>query len=398
MIPVEEATARILERFAPVGSEWITLDHADDRFLAAELEALRTQPPKAVSAMDGYAIRAQDTLSSRILEVIGEVRAGDFFDQPLEGGQAVRIFTGAPLPDNADAILIQENAVREANSIRFTEPVDTGRYVRPAGLDFQKGWVGLRAGTRLGPQALGLAATMGHYWLPVYRRPRIGLLATGDELARPGTTPADHQHISSNTTALAAMCRRWGAESIDLGIAKDTVDSLHEVTANLDTLDLLVTTGGASVGEYDLIRTAFESAELELDFWKIAMRPGKPLMFGNLRGTPLLGLPGNPVSASVCSIIFLRPIIAAMLAQPTGLPTKSGRLTNSLAPNDERQDYLRSFVTARNGELWVESAPRQDSSMYVTFAKADALIVRPPHDSEKNPGDTIVMVEIAEFL
>ncbi|MEO1016348.1 MAG: gephyrin-like molybdotransferase Glp [Pseudomonadota bacterium] len=398
MISVEEAEARILQSFTPVGQEWVTLDRAQDRVLAADLAAQRTQPPSPVSAMDGYAVRAQDTAAQKKLDVIGEIPAGQSFDKPIGTGEAVRIFTGAPLPENSDAILIQENVRRREDVITYETAIEAGRYVREAGLDFKQGWVGLRRGSILGPQALGLAATLGHFWLPVRRRPRIGLIATGDELAWPGTTPAVHQHVSSNTTTLAAMCRRWGAETVDLGIAKDTIRSLRDATANLHGLDLLVTTGGASVGEYDLVRSAFEDQQLQLDFWRIAMRPGKPLMFGQLRGVPTLGLPGNPVSASVCALVFLRPIVAKLLDRQLTILKKSARISAQLGPNDERKDFLRAKLNRLDGEIWAETAPRQDSSMFATFAHADALVVRPPHDGKKSVGDSIAIVEIHDLL
>ncbi len=398
MISVAEARARILEPFTLQGIEWLTLNEALHRILARDLQALRTQPPNAVSAMDGYAVRAGDTVAGNSLEYVGEVRAGTFFERPLRRGETVRIFTGAALPDGADAILIQENAKREGDRIHFDGAVEQGRYVRPAGLDFEKGWTGLRANAQLGPQALGLAATMGHVWLPVLQKPRIGLLATGDELCMPGASPPPHQHVSSNTTALAAMCRKWGAEPVDLGIAQDRAESLREAASSIDGLDLLVTTGGASVGDYDLVRSVLAEEGLEIEFWRIAMRPGKPLMFGAIGTTPVLGLPGNPVSASVCGLMFLRPAIAKMLGQPTEVPLKNVHLLNALEANDEREDYLRATLEKRSDGDWVRSAAKQDSSMFATFALADALLVRPPFDARKEVGDIIAMVELNRLL
>ena len=282
--------------------------------------------------------------------------------------------------------------------MRFAAAVAPGTFVRAAGLDFAAGWTGLAAGTVLDARALGLAAAMGHLWLPVRRRPRIGLLATGNELRWPGETPQGSQIVSSNTVTVGAMVTGWGGSAVDLGICPDDGTALTARVREATGLDLLVTTGGASVGDYDLVRQALGREGLALDFWKIAMRPGKPLLFGRLGALPVLGFPGNPVSAGVCAIVFLRLALQRMLGLTTGLPERRARLANPLAANDQRQDYLRGTHVEIEGELRVATAPRQDSSMLATFAAADALVVRPALDPARAVGDTVTLTDLREAL
>ena len=327
MLSVDEAQKRIWAAFEPLGPEWLPLNQAHGRILSQDLTALRTQPPAAMSAMDGYAVRAQDVQIGQSLKVIGESPAGHPFAGQVCAGEAVRIFTGAVIPNGADAILIQENATAQGASLIPNENVPTGQFVRPAGLDFVKGWTGLFAGTRLGPREIGLAASMGHAFLAVRRKPRIALIATGDELLWPGQQPGPGEIISSNTPALAAMVDGWGGEALDLGIVGDNKDALLDRLRQAACADLIVTTGGASVGDLDLVQDAASQAGMALDFWKIRMRPGKPLIFGKLLNRPFIGLPGNPVSAAVCAIMFMRGALMTMLGLSTAILNSKAELS-----------------------------------------------------------------------
>jgi molybdopterin molybdotransferase len=381
MLAVEEAHARITAAFAPLPTEWVHLAAAAGRVLAEDLIAARDQPPGDTSAMDGYAVRAADLASGRAtLRLIGSAPAGRSFDRALGAGETVRIFTGGLLPDGADAVALQENATVESDLIAIEGAVTPGAYVRPAGLDFHRGERALPGGRRLSARDIGLAAALNHAWLPVRRRPWIALLATGDELVLPGQPLEKSQIVNSNSVALAAMVRQWGGEPIDLGIARDHPEALAAVATQLGGVDLVVTLGGASVGERDLVRGVLGAHGLELDFWQIAMRPGKPLMFGRVQGVPLLGLPGNPVSAGVCAALFVRAAICVLLGLDAAPPEVPAVLGAPLEANDRRQDYLRAQAEWQgDGRLVVTPAPRQDSSMLATFARADCLIKRPPH-------------------
>lgn len=399
MLQVAEAQARILAGLAVTPVEWVPLPQAVGRVLAGDLHARRDQPPVAVSAMDGYAVRAADTAEpGRLFRLVGEAAAGTLGDNSLQPGETVRIFTGGAMPAGADAVVIQEHASVDGGGVRFNTGVHPGIFVRPAGLDFSRGWRGLAAGMLLDARAIGLAASLGHVWLAVRRRPRVGLLATGNELRWPGETPEGSQIASSNTVTLGAMLAGWGAEPVDLGICPDDGEALAARMREARGLDLLATTGGASVGDYDLVQEALGREGMELDFWKIAMRPGKPLLFGRLGPLPILGFPGNPVSTAVCALVFLRAILQKMLALPVGLGLREVELANALPANDLRQDYLRaSYVEGSYGRR-VETAQRQDSSMLATFARADALVVRPPFDPARAPGATIVAIDLASAL
>jgi molybdopterin molybdotransferase len=276
--------------------------------------------------------------------------------------------------------------------------VDSGAFVRPAGLDFRRGWLGLKAGAALDGRALGLAASLGHVWLPVRRQPRIGLLATGNELRWPGETPEGSQIWSSNTVMLAAILATWGAQPVDLGICPDDGESLAHRVRDAGGLDMLVTTGGASVGDYDLVQQVLGREGMALDFWKIAMRPGKPLLFGRLGELPVLGFPGNPVSTAVCAIVFLRAALQTLLAMPVGLRTGNAELASALGANDQRQDYMRATYEDDGLHRRVRIAGRQDSSMLATLAHADALLVRPPHDPALVVGDMVAVIDLRETL
>lgn len=394
LLEVAEAQQRIFDALKPIGIEWVPINDAHGRVLAEDLKALRTQPPAAMSAMDGYAVRASDVVVGAPLRVIGESAAGHPFAGEMSPGHAVRIFTGAVIPVGADAILIQENTERRDDLMVPTETVAEGAFVRPAGLDFKAGWVGLEAGCVLSPLAIGLAASLGHAFVPVRRRPNVALIATGDELCWPGSMPGAGEIISSNTPALAAMVRAWGGDVVDLGIVPDRAAPLRTALEDARHADLIVTTGGASVGELDLVQDVATGAGMALDFWKIRMRPGKPLIFGNIFDRPFLGLPGNPVSAGVCAIVFLRGSIQRMLGLSTQLPITRATLGKPLGPGVERLDFARGRWIDK-GSRTVEALDRQDSSMFAAFAHADNLLIRPPSDPSRQAGESIEIIDLA---
>jgi molybdopterin molybdotransferase len=348
--------------------------------------------------MDGYAVRSADVLILPAeLKVVGSAPAGGAYDGVVAPGQAVRIFTGAPVPNGADAIVIQENTVVADGIVRVVDgKAPPGRYVRPAGLDFDEGEVLLESGRALTARDLGLAAAMNVPWLKVRRKPRIALLATGDEVVMPGDPIGRHQIVSSNGLSLAGFVRAWGGEPIDLGIALDEEDSLRTMSRGAKGADLLVTTGGASVGDHDLVQKVLGKEGLEVDFWKIAMRPGKPLIFGRMGATPLLGLPGNPVSAMVCATIYLGPAMRRMLGVAEKVqPDATAALAVALPENDEREDYLRATLYYRaDGRLEARPFQTQDSSMFSRMAHADCLIVRAPHALAAPAGATVTIIPL----
>jgi molybdopterin molybdotransferase len=392
-LPVSEALARILATAAsPLSLEAVPLHEAHRRTLAEDLIAPRDQPPFPASAMDGYAVRAADVARApATLRLIGVSAAGHAFDGEVGAGETVRIFTGAPIPMGADTIIIQEDAVTRDTDVTIQEGASQGRYVRPAGLDFAKAEVLIRSGHRLSTRDLALAAAAGFARVPVRRRPRIAILATGDELVRPGEELRSGQIIASNTYAVAAMVRAAGGEAIDLGIARDDLAQTRTAiaAAQADEVEALVTLGGASVGDHDLVQEALTSSGMELGFWRIAMRPGKPLMHGNLNGMRVLGFPGNPVSSMVCALIFLRPLVRALLGDPDAAedPTRPAILGVELAGNDQRQDYLRATIKKGTSPPVVTPFARQDSSMMGVFARAQALILREVHAPPARAGD-----------
>ena len=391
MLSVADARARILGAFSPLAAEIVSVADALGRGLAEDIAARVTQPPHAVSAMDGYAVRAEDTAAlPAMLRVVGEAPAGQAHPHPLGPGEAVRIFTGAPLPDGADAIVIQEDTTREGDTVTVHEAATAGRWIRPAGLDFAAGAVGLRAGRRLTARDVGLAAAMNHPWLPVHRRPRVALLGTGDEVVLPGDPLGAHQIVSSNGFALAAAVTAGGGVPLNLGIAPDNRAALADRIAAARGCDLLVTAGGASVGAHDLVQEVLKDSGARLDFWKIAMRPGKPLMFGHLDATPVLGLPGNPVSAMVCAILFLMPALAVMRGGDGTLPHRRARLAVDLPGNGGREDYIRATLeTDSHGGQQVAPLGVQDSSVLSSLAAAEALLIRPPHAPPATAGDSV---------
>src|SRR6266568_1513682 len=322
MISVEEALARLLAPLEKLPPEQVSTADGVGRVLAEDVAARRTQPPFAVSAMDGYAVRAADLGHIPVsLHIVAEIPAGAGFGGTLGAGEAARIFTGAPLPDGADTIIIQEDTERRGDQVELREGAARGRYVRRAGLDFTEGEVLLVAGRRLTPRDIGLAAAMNRPWLFVNRRPRVAILSTGDEIVMPGDPIGPHQIVSSNSLALAAFVAACGGVPVSVGNAPDDPAALRRIAAATSGVDLLVTTGGVSVGEHDLVREALAADGFELDFWQIAMRPGKPLMVGRYRGTPMVGLPGNPVSTLVCALLFLKPALDRMSGAVAGAET-----------------------------------------------------------------------------
>ena len=402
MLSVAEALARITAAFAPLPGETVGLAEALGRVLAEDVAARVTQPPTDVSAMDGYAVRAADVAqvtegAPARLEVVGRAPAGGAYEGVVGAGQAVRIFTGAPLPEGADAIVIQENTETEGDTVIVKEGAPEGHYVRPAGLDFRAGQVGLEAGRLLSARDVGLAAAMDRPWLRVHRRPRVALLATGDEVVLPGDPRGPHQIVSSNGFSLAAFVQACGGQAIHLGIAPDDVAALETLVEGARGADLLVTTGGVSVGEHDLIRDALDRKGLDLDFWRIAMRPGQPLLFRRVGETPILGLPGNPVSSLVCATLFLAPAIAVMLGRKTAdQAPETAILGADLGANDRRQDYLRARIEVDSaGRRRAVPFARQDSSMLATLAQADCLIVRKPLAAPAKAGEVVEIVPLS---
>jgi molybdopterin molybdotransferase len=402
LLSVTEALARILEQAKtfPLETENVPIEAAFGRTLGADLVAKRTQPPLAVSAMDGYALRAADiaALPAR-LKVIGESAAGHGFAGAVNAGEAVRIFTGAPVPAGADTVLMQEYARAADGYVEPEKSVEAGRFVRAAGIDFTEGQSLLAKGRRLGPAEIALAAAMNHAMLPVTRKPRIAILATGDELVRPGETPGPDQIVASNSYAIAAFVSAAGGEPINLGIAGDEFAALEAgITRARDAqADVLVTLGGASVGEHDLVKTALDKEGMELGFWRVAMRPGKPLIHGRLGPMAILGLPGNPVSSVVCAVLFLVPLVRALSGDPEAAQDSSepARLGTALRANDQRQDFLRgSLALSEDGLPVATPFTAQDSSLLRVLAQAQCLIIRAPHAPEANAGDLCRIIRL----
>jgi molybdopterin molybdotransferase len=396
MLPVEEARARILRNLRPTPAELVALADAWNRVTAAPVIARLTQPPADVSAMDGYALRAEDGSEGAILRVIGKAPAGHPFSGTVGPGQAVRLFTGSVMPDGADAVLLQEDAEADGDRVRVNEAVRQGRHIRRAGQDFAAGDVVLPEGRRLGARDVGLAAAANHPWLQVRRRPRIALLATGDEIAMPGEPIGPGGIVSSNSHALAALIRARGGEPTILPIARDDADSIAAAADAIAGMDMLVTTGGASVGDHDLVRAGLARRGLVTDFWKIAMRPGKPLMHGHLGPVPVIGLPGNPVSAIVCGVLFVLPALERLLGLPgEPPPSVTAILGEPLPANDRRADHLRASL-ARNQEGALVATPFtvQDSGMLRRLALADALVLRAPHATALPAGAKVPVIRL----
>lgn len=402
MLSVEQALERILGAMSPLPGEQVSVADGLGRVLASDVVARRTQPPAAMSAMDGYAVRAADVAQvPAALKVVGQAPAGGGWEGTLGAGEAVRIFTGGPVPDGADAIVIQENTEAGDGKVTVLQSAPEGRFIRPAGLDFTEGDALLPAGRLLTARDIALAAAANRPWIMVHRRPRVAILVTGDEVVMPGDPLAPNQIVSSNSLGMAAMVRVFGGEPYLLGIAPDDREALAAMAAGAKGADLLLTSGGASVGDHDLVQSVLGEIGFELGFWKIAMRPGKPLIFGHVGDTPVLGLPGNPVSALVCSMLFLRPALARMLGMPdAGMANgQTARLAIPLDENDERQDYLRgTLANDETGDLLVIPFTRQDSSMLNMLAQADCLVVRPPHAPALAAGERVPVIPIPGSL
>ena len=387
LLPFETALELALSGLCPLGAERVPLSQARGRVLAEDLAATLTQPPFDASAMDGYAVRAADVAAlPATLALIGESAAGARFGGIVEPGQAVRIFTGAPIPDGADTVVIQEDADTLGSSVVVKDAI-AGRHIRPRGQDFLQGDVLLTAGTRLGARALLLAAAMNHAELPVRRKPKVATLSTGDEVVRPGSALGPDQIVASVGYGIAALVEAHGGEPIDLGIAPDDADAIATAIEGSVGADILVTIGGASVGERDLVTDALARAGLQLDFCKVAIRPGKPVFSGRLvsgngsetKTRKVLGLPGNPVSALVCSVVILLPMLRALLGQVGEDTARDAVLEAPLAKNGPRQSYLRATSTfSADGKRHVQALPSQDSSLMAALAKADCLIVQAP--------------------
>lgn len=414
MISVEEARARILAGLRPTAAEVVALAEAWGRVTAAPVHARVTQPPADVSAMDGYALRAADAAPGERLRVVGAAPAGHPFAGAVGPGEAVRLFTGSPVPPGADAVLLQEDAERDGEWVISREAPRPGRHIRPAGQDFREGEAVLPAGRRLGARDVGLAAAANHPWLRVHLRPRVAVLATGDEIALPGEPIGPGGIASSNAHALAALIRARGGRPIVLPVARDSLDAVAEAADAAAGADLLVTTGGASVGEHDLVQRGLGERGFELDFWRIAMRPGKPMLHGRLggrpegrpegpsgaphAGTPVLGLPGNPVSALVCAVLFLGPALDRLCGLPGDAPaTVSATLAAPVPANDHRADHLRATL-AHDSARGLLAAPfaRQDSSLLRLLAEADALVLRAPFAPALDAGATVRVIALRD--
>jgi len=398
LLSVAEALERVLAQAEPLPAGEVPLGDADGMVLAYDLKARRTQPPADVSAMDGYAVRAADVANAPVrLKVIGEVAAGRPFAAVVGPREAARIFTGGVVPQGADAVIVQEVTQRQGDWVEVQKPTGKGRNVRAEGLDFRAGEVLLAEGHRLTARDLQLAAGMNHPLLPVHRRPKVALFATGDELVPPGNEPGPGQIVYSNGFALAALTRAEGAEVVDLGVVGDKLEATIAAIRDARALgaDILVTTGGASVGEYDFVNRAFAAEGAALSFWKIAMRPGRPLMHGRLGAMHMLGLPGNPVSSYVCAFLFLVPLIRRLCGRSDlAAPTQTALLGCDLPANDERADYLRASL--RDGPDGAVATPFaiQDSSMMAPLAKADCLLIREPHAPAAKTGSRCSIVKL----
>jgi molybdopterin molybdotransferase len=396
MIGVAEARARVLAGLSPCPAEIVGVADAWGRVLAAPVLARLTQPPANLSAMDGYAVRAADTQPPRTLAIVGEAPAGRPCDVPVGEGQAIRAFTGSVMPEGADCVLLQEDAAAEGGHVTPSAPQRAGQHIRRLGQDFASGDLLIAPGRRLGARDIGLAAAANHPFLSVHRRPRVAILATGDEIAMPGEPIAPGGIVSSNSHALAGLVRAAGGAPCLLPVARDEADAIAAAAASAAGMDLLVTTGGASVGDHDLVQQGLARHGFSLDFWKIAMRPGKPMIFGRLRDTPVLGLPGNPVSAFVCAVLFLLPALARLSGEAGDpLAIETAILGAPVRANDHRADHLRATLSRdRDGRLIATPDARQDSALLRVLAAAGALVLRPPFAPAVEAGTVVDIIRL----
>ena len=393
LLPVEEARARILSNVKPMAPENVPLAQALGRVLAKPLSAKRDQPPFNSSAMDGYALRSEGNATE--LTVIGTSAAGHAFKGKLKSGQAIRIFTGAPVPAFTDAVVIQENTTARGKTVAIHQAARAGQNIRPRGLDFRKGETLLPAAIRLNARDIGLAAAMNCDIVSVRKKPVVAVIATGDELVLPGGKPGPDQIVSSNSNALSAMAESLGAKVINCGIVRDDLKATERAILKMSKSDILVTTGGASVGDHDFIQEALKNTGVKIDFWKIAMRPGKPFMYGRKGKQHVLGLPGNPVSALVCARLFLKPLLDCLQGLPADEKASMARLGTAIAANDSRQDYVRATLEiAPDGSRTATPYGKQDSSMQRTFRDAHCLIIRPPNAPSASPGDLVPILNL----
>ncbi|MBS0535442.1 MAG: molybdopterin molybdotransferase MoeA [Proteobacteria bacterium] len=404
LMPVAEALARVLADTAPLPTEQVALDDALGRVLATDLAALRTQPPDAVSAMDGYAVRGADVAQTPVtLKVIGEVAAGHPFAGAVGAGEAARIFTGGVMPQGADTVVIQEHTAREGDAVTVQKPSAMGRNVRGAGIDFKQGDALLAKGRRLTDRDLMLAAAMNYPRLTVHRKPHVAVLGSGDELIMPGGTLKPGEIVYSNGFALSALVRAEGGVVTDLGIARDDLDDLgRRIRGARDAkADILLTSGGASVGDHDLMQKALKAEGLDLSFWRVALRPGRPMMHGRfardgLGAMQVLGVPGNPVSSYVCAFLFLAPLIRKLSGRSdVEQPVDSAILGHDLAENDERADYLRATLAMGPDGPIATPVPVQDSSLMAPLARAGCLLIREPFAPAAKAGDRCAILKFA---
>ncbi len=400
MISVATALKKILDSFSTLRWEKVALANSLGRVLAENSIARTTSPPFPISAMDGYAVCLDDVLKLPVkLTQIGESAAGRPFFGEICNGQCVRIFTGAKVPKNANAIILQENTIVDDDKVTILETTVNGRWIRPKGLDFSKGETLLREGRVISARDIGLMASMNIPWLKVRRQPKIAIVSTGDEIVMPGEILKMGQIVGSNGLALEAFVTALGGKPINLGIAPDNEDNLRALFSEAIGSDMLVTTGGASVGKYDFLHRVLASEEMKLNFYKVAMRPGKPIIFGKFGALPILGLPGNPVSAGVTATIFLRPAMEKMLGIFHNEYFINATLASSLPKNDERQDYIRgSLKINKEGKKIVAPFSYQDSSMVRRFADADCLIIREPMAKSAEVGEAVRIIELKHSL
>jgi molybdopterin molybdotransferase len=396
LLPVETALERILNGVKPLPTENVSLRDAYGRVTSKPVIAKRDQPPFDASAMDGYAVRSSDIEHAPVeLRLIGTSAAGHCFKGKLSKGEAVRILTGAPLPSGADTVVIQENTQNLVDTIRILQSASRGRNVRLQGLDFSRHYELVPTSTKLNARDIGLIAAGGNASVILRRKPQVSLFTTGDELVLPGVKPRSDQIVSSNSFALDLMLQATGAQVRNFGIVKDTLKETEKAIRSGLGSDLLITTGGASVGDHDFVQKALQNCGVKIDFWKIALRPGKPLMFGTKGRTRIIGLPGNPVSALVCARIFVKPLINAMLGLPTAEQLEHATLEAPMPENDNRKDYVRATLSMDTaGSLRVKPSGMQDSSMQRTLRDADCLIIREPHAKAASVGESVLVMKL----